>query len=103
PGRDPLTDRPDGRTIRPGPLEGGGPGGAVMDAHAVVDGQHPLRGEVKLLLQVAMAVFVWTVVIGILNGADVVDFDRMVLLSHVHAGTLGWITTSVIAASLWLF
>ena len=74
-----------------------------MDAHAVVDGQHPLRGEVKLLLQVAMAVFVWTVVIGILNGADIVDFDRMVLLSHVHAGTLGWITTSVVAASLWLF
>lgn len=74
-----------------------------MDAQAVVDGQHPLRGEVKLLLQVAMAVFVWTVVIGILNGADIVDFDRMVLLSHVHAGTLGWITTSVVAASLWLF
>lgn len=74
-----------------------------MSAQAVVDGQHPLRGEVKLLLQVAMAVFVWTVVIGILNGTDIVDFDRMVLLSHVHAGTLGWITTSVVAASLWLF
>ena len=29
-----------------------------MGADAVVDGQHPLRGEVKLLLQVAMAVFV---------------------------------------------
>ena len=25
------------------------------------------------------------------------------VLSHVHAGTLGWITTSVFAASLWLF
>lgn len=74
-----------------------------MGADAVVDGGHPLRGEVKLLLQVAMAVFVWTVVIGILNGTDVVDFDRNVLLSHVHAGTLGWITTSVVAASLWLF
>ena len=68
-----------------------------------VGGSHPLRGEVKLLLQVAMAVFVWTVVIGILNGTDIVDFDRKVLLSHVHAGTLGWITTSVFAASLWLF
>ena len=50
----------------------------------------------KLLLQVAMVVFVWTIGIGILNGTDVVDFDRKVLLSHVHAGTLGWITTSVI-------
>jgi hypothetical protein len=74
-----------------------------MSADAVVDGGHPLRGEVKLLLQVAMVVFVWTVVIGILNGTDIVDFDRNVLLSHVHAGTLGWITTSVIAACLWLF
>lgn len=70
---------------------------------AGVDERHPLRGEVTLLLQAAMVVFVWTVVIGILNGADVVDFDRKVLLSHVHAGTLGWITTCVFAASLWLF
>lgn len=70
---------------------------------AGVDERHPLRGEVTLLLQAAMVVFVWTVVIGILNGADIVDFDRKVLLSHVHAGTLGWITTCVFAASLWLF
>lgn len=67
------------------------------------DGGHPLRREVTLLLQVAMVVFVWTVVIGILNGTDLVDFDREVLLSHVHAGTLGWITTSVVAAAVWLF
>lgn len=66
-------------------------------------GQHPLRAEVRLLLHAAMVVFVWTVVIGILNGTDVVDFDRKVILSHVHAGTLGWITTSVFAASFWLF
>lgn len=66
-------------------------------------GTHPLRREVVLLLRVAMAVFVWTVGIGILNGTDVVDFDQKVILSHVHAGTLGWITTSVIAASMWLF
>lgn len=66
-------------------------------------GEHPLRDEVRLLLQVAMVVFVWTVGIGILNGTDVVEFDRKVILSHVHAGTLGWITTSVFAASFWLF
>jgi len=50
-----------------------------------------------------MVVFVWTVVIGILNGADIVDFSRKTVLSHVHAGTLGWITMSVFAGSLWLF
>ena len=73
--------------------------GVTVDSAAA----HPLRREVLLLLQVAMVVFVWTVGIGILNGTDVVDFDRKVLLSHVHAGTLGWITTSVFAATLWLF
>ena len=62
------------------------------------DAAHPLRREVVLLLQLAMVVFVWTVAIGILNGTDLVDFSRKVLLSHVHAGTLGWITTSVFAA-----
>ncbi|MBA4179675.1 MAG: hypothetical protein C0506_03715 [Anaerolinea sp.] len=50
-----------------------------------------------------MVVFVWTVVIGILNGTDIVDFSRKTVLSHVHAGTLGWITMCVFAASLWLF
>ncbi|HEX6945150.1 MAG TPA: hypothetical protein VF196_03085 [Casimicrobiaceae bacterium] len=70
---------------------------------AAIPDTHPLRAEVRLLLQLAMIVFVWTVGIGILNGSDLVDFDRKVVLSHVHAGTLGWITTSVFAASLWLF
>ena len=74
-----------------------------MSDVSVERGQHPLRQEVHLLLQVAMVVFVWTVGIGILNGTDVVDFDQKVVLSHVHAGTLGWITISVFAASAWLF
>ena len=74
-----------------------------MSAVTVDNGRHPLQREVFLLLQVAMVVFVWTVGIGILNGTDVVDFSKKVLLSHVHAGTLGWITTGVFAASLWLF
>lgn len=69
----------------------------------MIDPQHPLRREVALLFRAAMVVFVWTVGIGILNGSDAVDFDRKVVLSHVHAGTLGWITISVFAASLWLF
>lgn len=50
-----------------------------------------------------MAVFVVTVVIGILNGIDAVQFERATLLTHVHAGTLGWITLSVLAATLWIF
>ena len=64
---------------------------------------HPQGRHVKFMLQSALLIFAYTVVIGILNGTDLVDFDRKTLLSHVHTGTLGWITTSVFAAALWLF
>ena len=63
----------------------------------------PYGSEVRLLLRAALLLFTFTVVVGILNGVDVVDFDRKTLLTHVHAGALGWITMSVIAATLWLF
>src|ERR671925_395446 len=65
--------------------------------------EHPYRSQIRWLLQAAMAIFVFTVIVGILNGADLVEFDRKTLLTHVHTGTLGWITTSVFAAVLWLF
>lgn len=66
-------------------------------------GAHPYRHQIRLLLGTALAMFVITVVIGILNGTDLVDFDRKVLLTHVHIGTLAWITLSVFATTLWLF
>src|SRR6184192_2937211 len=44
------------------------------------------RPEIGWLLQIAMLIFVVTV-----------------LLTHVHAGTLGWITLGVAAACLWIF
>lgn len=56
-----------------------------------------------MLLLAAMALFAYTVGIGILNGTDLVDFDRRRVLSHVHGGTLGWLTLAVFAAALWLF
>jgi len=61
------------------------------------------RREIMLLLSAALTIFVVTVLIGILNGTDLVDFDQKTLLTHVHAGTLGWITMSVFASVLWLF
>ncbi len=64
---------------------------------------HPYRSQIRLLLTTALVLFVFTVVIGILNGTDIVDFDRKVLLTHVHVGTLAWITLSVFASTLWLF
>lgn len=64
---------------------------------------NPVTGSVKILLQAAMAIFLVTVVVGILNGLDLVEFNRPVLLTHVHAGALGWITLGFFAACLWLF
>jgi hypothetical protein len=64
---------------------------------------HPYRSQISFLLQSALVIFAYTVVIGILNGTDLVEFGHKTLLTHVHTGTLGWITTSVFAAALWLF
>ena len=55
------------------------------------------------LYLVAIAVFVVNIVIGILNGADAVEFDRNQILTHVHAGTVGWLTLAIVAATTLLF
>ncbi len=55
------------------------------------------------LFLVAMAIFVFNIAIGILNGADAVEFDRNQLLTHVHAGTIGWLTLTIVATSFLLF
>lgn len=58
------------------------------------------------LYSVAMAIFLVTVAIGIVNGLDLVDFSppemRNTLLTHVHSGTLGWITLGIVATAFWL-
>jgi hypothetical protein len=58
---------------------------------------------VRMLLRAAMVIFVVTIVIGILNGTDVWDPPRDTLLTHVHAGTLGWVTLGVFAGAIWMF
>lgn len=65
----------------------------------------------------ALSIFVITIVIGILNGIDLVAFGsdsegryelsdpggRQALLTHLHAGTLGFITLSITAGLFRLF
>ena len=62
-----------------------------------------LGGVVRGLYLTAMAIFVFTVGIGILNGTDAVDFARNWILTHVHSGTLGWISLSIFATASWYF
>ena len=70
-----------------------------MSASSVApDNARTVRG----LFLVAMAVFLVTIGIGILNGLDVIEFNHDQLLAHVHSGTLGWITLAIVAASAWL-
>jgi hypothetical protein len=64
---------------------------------------HPLRSEIKLLFLAALIVFIITVGIGMLNGQRLIQLSHDVLLTHVHSGTLGWITLSVFATSLIIF
>jgi len=52
---------------------------------------------------VAMALFLITITIGILNGADAVTFNGDQILTHVHSGTLGWISLALIASAMWMF
>lgn len=65
------------------------------------------RNEVRLLWQVAMAVFVVTIAIGLFNGQRVGQIDpaaeRPLLLTHLHTGAIGWVTLSLFAAAVWLF
>lgn len=60
--------------------------------------------EIRWLLQTALVVFIAVPVIGILNGTKALgDLSRETILTHVHAGTLGWITLGAFAMVLWLF
>lgn len=66
-------------------------------------GSSDAAGDARTLYLVAMAVFVVTIIIGILNGSDLVTFDRNQLLTHVHSGTIGWLTLTIVASSFLLF
>lgn len=59
--------------------------------------------ETRLLFRAALAIFTVTVAIGIFNGFHFVQLSRAVLLTHVHAGTLGWITLVATGAAFWLY
>jgi hypothetical protein len=57
----------------------------------------------RLLFTAALAIFLVTIVIGILNGMDIWEPSHNMLLTHVHAGTLGWITLAVFGAAIRMF
>src|SRR5690606_11630449 len=62
-----------------------------------------LASSARMLFRAALLIFVVTIVIGILNGMDVWDPPHNLLMTHVHAGTLGWITLAVVGAAMVMF
>jgi hypothetical protein len=77
---------------------------------------HALWRTARTLYITALIIFVITVVIGILNGTDIFAFGRgeglveveeglgrRLLLTHLHAGTLGFITLAVVAGAMRMF
>jgi len=60
--------------------------------------------EVRWLYQAALLLFLVTIALGMSRGLGLIDFsDRNQLLTHLHSGTIGWITLGILASVLWLY
>jgi uncharacterized protein (DUF486 family) len=60
--------------------------------------------EIRWLFQTAMLVFLITVGLGMSRGLGLIDFsDRSQMLTHLHSGTIGWVTLGLLATILWLY
>ena len=76
---------------------------ATVNATALSEPAPDWARTARDLYLVAAAVFIVTIAIGILNGADLVEFDRNALLTHVHSGTVGWLSLTIVASAFLLF
>ncbi|MCB2225014.1 MAG: hypothetical protein KQH83_12695 [Actinobacteria bacterium] len=62
-----------------------------------------LSAAARITFAAGLVLFVVTIVVGILNGIDVWEPHHDTLMSHVHAGTLGWITLGVAGIGFLMF
>jgi hypothetical protein len=54
--------------------------------------------------QYGLIIFALTALIGLANATKVIGaIDQNTLLTHLHSGTLGWITMGVIGVAVWMF
>jgi len=54
--------------------------------------------------QYGLIIFTLTALLGLANATQLFGaLDRNTLLTHLHSGTLGWITMGVIGISVWMF
>ena len=70
---------------------------------AATSGDSGYVGAARNLYLVAMAIFLVTIGIGIPNALNVMDPDRNTILTHVHSGTVGWLTLTIVGTAFLLF
>ena len=62
------------------------------------------RQEIRWLYQAALLLFLVTIALGMARGLGLIDFtDRNQFLTHLHSGTIGWITLGIMATVLWIY
>lgn len=62
------------------------------------------RSEVGQAFQYGLIIFTLTALLGLANATQLFGaLDRNTLLTHLHSGTLGWITMGVFGIAMWIF
>jgi hypothetical protein len=62
------------------------------------------RTDVRSAFQYGLVIFTLTALLGLANATQLFGaLDRNTLLTHLHSGTLGWITMGVIGITVWIF
>jgi len=62
------------------------------------------RPEVGQAFQYGLIIFTLTALLGLANATQIFgSLDRNTMLTHLHSGTLGWITMGVIGIAIWIF
>jgi len=62
------------------------------------------RDDVRSAFQYGLLIFTLTALLGLANATQLFGtLDRATLLTHLHSGTLGWITMGVIGLAIWMF
>lgn len=62
------------------------------------------QAAVRSAFQYGLAIFTLTALLGLANATQLFGaLDRNTLLTHLHSGTLGWITMGVVGLTIWVF
>lgn len=72
-----------------------------MDLTEINDSE--VEKNIVYIFVTAMVVFFFNILIGMINGLNLIEFNRAAVIFHVHAGTIGWLSVSTFAIIIWYF